>query len=201
MLTTQFINDGIEDRRQLFLTVTHKQFGFQQRIDHPDMFTQRIGADAAVMDQDTGHQRRQYQHMQNVIPVVGHQYRIFTRQNDDIPEAVFLNLELVHLQCVFQQFFRTLRRGGAVRGIRHIAQQLEIAVELFDQLFAGQCALTGSQQSRGTQVDSIRGGGIIDAHHNVISQRCCGWCQPGRTLRLDRVDRLTPFRYLFCQVL
>ena len=47
------------------------------------------------------------------------------------------HLELVHVQRVIQQLVRRLRRHGNVTCVRRVAHQLQVALELFDQLFAG----------------------------------------------------------------
>lgn len=49
------------------------------------------------------HQRRQHQHMCNVVAIVGHQHRLLARQNDDVADSVFLNFKLVHLQRVIDK--------------------------------------------------------------------------------------------------
>ncbi len=98
------------------------------------------------------------------------------------------------------QFTGALRRNRSIRRVRHVAQQTQIAVELFSQLLTGQRALAGGQQRGTAQVHGIGRACIVNAYHqiggNVIHRRR----QPGWADGLDRIDRFTPLRYMLVEV-
>ena len=79
--------------------------------------------------------------MRDVIAIVGHQHRLLARQNDDIANGILLDFEFVHLQRVIDKIAGVDRRHGRIRGIRHVAHQIQVTVELLGQLFAGQRTL------------------------------------------------------------
>ncbi len=84
------------------------------------------------------HQRRQHQHMRDVVTVVGHQHGLLARQNDDVTNRIFLDFELVHLQRVIDKLAGSGRRYGRIHGIRHVAHDVEVAINLLGQLLTGQ---------------------------------------------------------------
>ena len=105
--------------------------------------------------------------MGDVVAVIGHQDGLLARQNDDIADRVFLDFELVHLQRVVDKLAGRRRRRGRVRRVRHVAQQGEVALQLFGKLLAGQGTLTRCQQRRTAQVHSVGRTGIVNAYHQV----------------------------------
>ncbi|MMZ62275.1 hypothetical protein D1872_244780 [compost metagenome] len=65
-----------------------------------------------MLSDDGSHQRRQHQHMRDIVAIVRHQHRLLTRQNDDVTNRVLLDLELVHLQRMVDQLTRRHKRHG-----------------------------------------------------------------------------------------
>ena len=91
-----------------------------------------------MLRNDRRQQRRQHQHMGDVVAIVGHQHRLLARQNDDVANRVFLYLKLVHLQGVLNKRVRTDGGHRCVGSIGHIAHQVEVTVQLLGELFTGQ---------------------------------------------------------------
>ena len=95
-----------------------------------------------MLGNNGGHERRQHQHMRDVVAVVGHQHRLLARQNDDVADRVLLHFKLVHLQRVIDKFTGGCRRHGRVNRIRHVTHHIQIAIQLLRELFTGQGTLT-----------------------------------------------------------
>ena len=83
-----------------------------------------------MLGHDSGQQRWHHQHMGDVVAIVGHQHRLLARQDDDIADGVFLDFELVHLQRVVDKLAGGSRRRGRIGGVRHVTQQVEVAIQL-----------------------------------------------------------------------
>ncbi|MNP06863.1 hypothetical protein D3C76_988640 [compost metagenome] len=114
-LTQQLGGQFIQLDGQLLVAPAEEQLGFQHRIERLNMAQQFLTGNAAVLSDDGCHQRRQHQHMRDVVTIVGHQHRLLARQNDDVPDGVLLNFELVHLQRVVDQLTGGGRRNGGIR--------------------------------------------------------------------------------------
>ncbi len=164
------------------------------------MLQERLTGDLAMLGDDGRHQRRQHQHMRNVVAVIGHQHRLLARQNDDIADGVLLDLKLVHLQRVLKQLAGAGGRHRGVFRVRHVAQQVQVAVELLGQLLAGKRTLARAKQGGTTQVHGVGRTGVVNAHHQIGGNGVNRWRQPGRTHCFDRVDGLTPLRHTVIQV-
>ena len=145
-------------------------------------------------------QRRQHQHVRNVVAVIGHQHRLLARQDDDIADGVLLDLKFVHLQRVSDKLSGAGGRSGRVRGVGHIAHQLKVAVELLGELLARQRALARSQQRRTAEVHGVCRTGIVNAYHQIGGDAVNRRRQPCRTDRFNRIDRFAPLRYMVVQV-
>ena len=137
-LTMHLCHHFIELCRQFILTPAQEQLRFQHWVDGLNMAQQLLTRNTAVLGNNGRHQRRQHQHVRDVIAVVGHQHGLLARQNDDVTNRIFLDFELVHLQRVIDQFAGGGRRHGRIHGIRHVAHDIQVAINLLGQLLTGQ---------------------------------------------------------------
>ena len=102
-LTLHLICQRINNVRQLVAIPAQEQLRFQHWVKHIDVLHQYVAGDVAMLGDNCRHQRRQHQHMRNVVAIVGHQHRLLAWQNDDVADSVFLDFKLVHLQRVIDK--------------------------------------------------------------------------------------------------
>ena len=74
------------------------------------MTQQLLTRNTAMLGNDRRHQRRQHQHMRDIVTIVGHQHRLLARENDDVANRIFLDFKLVHLQRMVDQLARRAGR-------------------------------------------------------------------------------------------
>ncbi|MCY1424073.1 hypothetical protein D9M71_398060 [compost metagenome] len=114
---------------QLLHIPADEQLCLQIRIECVDEAQQLLAADSRVALEEAGDQRRQGEHVQDVVAVVGHQYRVLLVEVEDAAERVLLFGEQVQAAGVFDQVAAAAFRQGCAGRVGHLAQEVQIEVE------------------------------------------------------------------------
>ena len=130
LLTFHLGNQRIDNRRQLLTLPAQEQLGFQHWVQSIDIVRNLPTGYLPMLGHNRRQQRRHNQHVRNVVAIVGHQYRLLARQNDDIADGIFLDFELVHLQRVIDKLAGRGFRCGRIRRVWRVTHQGQITIQL-----------------------------------------------------------------------
>ena len=92
----QTIHIALDDLRQLVLLPVHVQFALQVRVQRADQTLNLFAVHAWVVQEQAGDQRRQGNHMQNIIAVPGQQYGLGLVQIQNFAQCVGLATDHAH---------------------------------------------------------------------------------------------------------
>ncbi|MNR25261.1 hypothetical protein D3C85_1424000 [compost metagenome] len=108
--------------------------------------------------------------MQDVVAVIGHQYRILLVQVENPAQRITLLSQQVHTLDVTDQSQAITFGQSGVRRVRYAAKQRQVQIQHPRQGAFVKRQAAGGQQGQGHQIDRVDCGRFIEVACNLLTQ-------------------------------